>query len=102
MKFSELKYHEDKLHYMLHFMYADTLDEGEELEIKIEQVDPYSYLVSVDALDDPMAYSIHSKMNIAIGEYSAIVDVYETTGDPLYAVFQYHQPIPFHCEYIHK
>jgi hypothetical protein len=42
-------------------------------------------------------------MNLYLGMYSAIVDIgEESNGDPMYAVFQYTNPIPFHVEYIYK
>ena len=112
MKFSELQKNTDPIHYIVYTLFAETVyDEDNELakkiEVSINRVNDRRYpiyYVSVHDTDDASYYSIHTNFTIYLGDYSALVDIEadETTGDPLYAIFQYKNPIPFHVEYIDK
>lgn len=106
MKFTELQHNTDPIHYIIHTLFIDSIvddEEAENLEVVIEEIPrTRNYSVTVDDTDDPMGYGIHTSLNIYLGEYSAIADIFRTNGDPLLAVFQYKNPIPFHVEYIHK
>lgn len=106
MKFTELKKDTDPIHYMIYTLFTESIEteeEAERIEVSIEETSHHRYAISVQDTKDKMGYGIHTKMNLYLGWYSAIVYIGdETNGDPMFAVFQHTNPIPFHVEYIYK
>jgi len=112
MKYTELKPKQNILDYIIDTMFAESICDDEEaagIEVQVTEThkpltslyEGASYVVRVDDTKDN-GYGIHTEMTVHFGGYSAIVDVLKTTGDPLYAIFQYTHGCGCHVEYIHK
>ncbi len=104
MKFEELHFTTDKIHYMIHAIFENQ--DHDEDEVTIEYLDKNHYKVSLvdveatELIGDP---SYNCTVTIDIGRYSAVCKVIpeDKTCDESYFVFQYTQNIPMHFEIIY-
>lgn len=97
MKFTELNYHTDKIHYMIHAIFDNN--GNEDADIRIEYIRDCHYKVELTDADE----SYNATVLIDIGNYSAVCKVIPEDGtcDDSYFVFQYQQNIPMHYEIIY-
>ena len=98
MKFKELQYKSDRIHYMLHTIFENQDLEEDDIIIEYLYKDHYKVtLIDTDA-------SYNCTVNIAIGQYSAVCEVLpdDKMCDESYFIFQYQQSIPMHYEIIYK
>ena len=105
MKFKELQYKSDKVHYMLHTIFENQDHEEDDVTIEYLYKDHYKVtLIDTEATELLGDTSYNCTVNIAIGQYSAICEVLpdDKMCDESYFVFQYQQTIPMHCEIIYK
>ena len=105
MKFEELRYRTDKIHYMIHTIFENQDHEEDEVTIEYEFKDHYKVkLVDIEATELLGDARYNCTVNIAIGQYSAVCEVvpHDPACDESYFIFQYQQNIPMHFEIIYK
>ena len=105
MKFKELQYKSDKVHYMLHTIFENQDHEEDEIRIEYLFKDHYKVtLKDVEATELLGDDRYNCEVNISIGQYSAICEIVPTDPccDESYFVFQFTQAIPMHYEIIYK
>ena len=105
MRFNELHYRTDKIHYMIHSIFENQ--DHDEDEITIEYLDKDHYKVSLVDIEATELFgdtTYNCTVNIAIGKYSAICEVLpvDRMCDESYYIFQYQQNIPMHFESMYK
>lgn len=105
MRFDELHYRTDKIHYMIHAIFENQDHEADEVVIEYLYKDHYKVrLTDVEATELLGDTSYNCTVNIAIGQYSAVCEVVpdDRMCDESYFVFQYQQNMPMHFEIIYK
>lgn len=105
LRFKNLQYKTDKVHYMIHAMFDGN--DCDDDEVAITKIDDCHYdvkIVDVIATENCDDDRYNATVHIAIGQYSAVCEILpdDRMCDPSYFVFQYQQTIPMHYEIIYK